>query len=165
MKKIPLLALFVFAGLVAAAPAPWGIALNHETKECGGYWGGDEYVSYRLPDGWREYRPTYGQNGSKVETEVGTCDFQMRKEEDCCRQLGYRFVAANVGEGPKKLMDRPQQQGKSSGFGFWVAAALFLAFILVSTVILAVALFVGFRMWRRRKGAGKEKVAAGKAPK
>jgi hypothetical protein len=160
MKKIPLLALFVFAGLVAAAPAPWGMALNHETKECGGYWPGDEFSSYSLPGGWTQYRPDYSQDGAKVKTEAGTCDFKIGEEEKCCKELGYRFIAENVGVGPKKLMDRPARQEKSSGLGFWVAAALFIAFILVLTILLAVAVFVGLRFWRRRKCAKKEKAAS-----
>jgi len=42
---------------ILLAPAPWGIALNHETKECAGYWGGDEYKGYPLPAGWTAYYP------------------------------------------------------------------------------------------------------------
>jgi hypothetical protein len=93
-----ILTILVLTASVTAAPAPWGIALNHETKECGGYWPGDEYVDYRLPGGWKEYRPkSYGINSS-IETESGTCSFKIGDEEKCCQELGYKYVGRNIGK-------------------------------------------------------------------
>jgi len=40
---------------LALAPAPRGIALNHQTRECGAYWAGDEYGGASLPAGWEAY--------------------------------------------------------------------------------------------------------------
>jgi hypothetical protein len=95
MKRILVLVLFSFL----LAPAPWGIALNHQTKECAGYWAGDEYVSYKLPEGWQAYYPG---DGAQITTEVGACKWSDvdwdRRAEDCCRELGYTFVSANIGE-------------------------------------------------------------------
>ena len=37
----------LFFGLVALfAPMPWGLALNHNTEECAGFWGGDECMIF-----------------------------------------------------------------------------------------------------------------------
>jgi hypothetical protein len=80
------------------APAPWGIALNHDTKECAGYWGGDEYVNHPLPEGWVDYYPG---RYDLVETEIGTCTLSRPSAaediENCCQELGYRYVGENIG--------------------------------------------------------------------
>ena len=86
MKKLTALVCLVFL----LAPAPWGIALNHETKECGGYWAGDEYGSAELPLGWKAYYPD--QQGM-IQTEIGSCDFGTSQPpsdtsaERCCQEL------------------------------------------------------------------------------
>jgi hypothetical protein len=80
------------------APLPPGIALNFETGECAGYWAGDEYVDYALPEGWIAYE--LGRQG-RIETEVGTCIYAPSDgygpAESCCRDLGYRYVGDGVG--------------------------------------------------------------------
>jgi hypothetical protein len=88
------------------APMPHGIALNHETRECGGFWGGDEYGGYRLPEGWVDYYPKLGV----IETEVGSCSFpdttgyeppgegRAAVAEACCQELGYTYVGTPTGE-------------------------------------------------------------------
>ena len=81
------------------APLPPGIALNLETKECAGYWAGDEYVDYKLPEGWVAYeRDSQG----RIETEVGTCTYAPSDgygpAESCCRELGYRYVGDEIGK-------------------------------------------------------------------
>lgn len=80
------------------APEPWGIALNDATRECAGFWGGDERIFYELPEGWEAYYP----NASGViETGSGTCQWNTgaadNREEQCCRELGYTYVAENIG--------------------------------------------------------------------
>jgi hypothetical protein len=79
------------------APGPWGIALNHQTQECGSYWPGDEYGSYELSPGWTAYYPERGV----IETEVGKCDFDSDSPEEsaerCCEELGYTFVEGKIG--------------------------------------------------------------------
>jgi len=124
------LIIFFPASMVTAAPAPWGLALNHETKECAGFWAGDEFTGYGLPEGWKAYYPIYesGAGGrnlwGKIQTEAGECGFQMRKEEACCMELGYRFVSDNIGKGQtEKLRDRivPERKaGSSKATVFWV---------------------------------------------
>ncbi|MFH1669187.1 MAG: hypothetical protein ABIA62_04635 [Candidatus Woesearchaeota archaeon] len=91
--------------IVYAAPAPWGIAINPETKECGGYWAGDEYVAPELPEGWKAYYPDYYLAGDDIiKTEFGDCVFRKDagdapgEEERCCNALGLNFVTADVGE-------------------------------------------------------------------
>ena len=57
VRKILLLALIILLFLVgaeatAAAPLPPELAVNHETKECAEFWGGDECVRCSVPEGW-----------------------------------------------------------------------------------------------------------------
>jgi hypothetical protein len=81
------------------APLPPGIALNLETKECAGYWAGDEFVDYVLPEGWVAYE--LGSRG-QIETEIGTCNYAPSERysaaENCCRELGYQYVGDGIGK-------------------------------------------------------------------
>ena len=99
---------------VLAAPAPSGIAINKETKECAGFWGGDEYVNYPLPQGWIAYYPKYDyeKNESKLTTPNGTCDFYFGRAKDCCAFLGLKYVSDNIG---KDNPDTHTQQEKLGG--------------------------------------------------
>lgn len=63
----------LFLDIVHAAPAPWGIAINDETKECAGHWPGDEYVAYSLRSGWKAYFPNYAD---LITIAYGTCRFR-----------------------------------------------------------------------------------------
>ena len=84
---------------ILLAPLPPGIALNFETRECAGYWAGDEYVDYALPKGWVAYE--LGSQ-SRIETEVGTCTYApsngYEPAESCCRELGYQYVGDEIGK-------------------------------------------------------------------
>ena len=100
---LPLIIFAAFcASLAYAAPLPWGIAVKSETKECAGYWPGDEYVAYALPEGWSAYFP--GENDI-ISTEFGNCEFrkwagdEAGEEEKCCKALGLSFVSGNIGLG------------------------------------------------------------------
>jgi hypothetical protein len=100
---------FVVFGIsfAKAAPGPWGIALNTETKECAGFWPGDEFVAYNLPDGWKAYFPKYDPESGEtsLETEIGNCDFKRKgDEEKCCQQLGYKYISDNIGAGQKTIL-------------------------------------------------------------
>ena len=100
--KLNGLLLALIIGLVYAAPQPWGIAVNDETKECAGFWAGDEFTYYTLPAGWRDYYDqSYieeGQFSGKIVTPYGECNsFEIGNEEACCKELGYSFVSSNVG--------------------------------------------------------------------
>ncbi|MDD3648102.1 MAG: hypothetical protein PHS44_06425 [Candidatus Dojkabacteria bacterium] len=92
-----ILAVFVLVRPIPAraAPAPWGIAINEETKECGGYWAGDEFHHYALPFGWEAYYPDYVDGESIIETPEGSCDFGAG-EKSCCEDLGLSYVSENV---------------------------------------------------------------------
>lgn len=112
LKIIPFASVF-FGGIIItvsiaqAAPAPWGIALNHQTKECAGFWPGDEFVAYHLPDGWQAYFPHYdpGTGVTTLVTELGSCDFKRKGDEaKCCGQLGYNYVSDNIGKDHKTIL-------------------------------------------------------------
>jgi hypothetical protein len=91
--------------LVAAtlpAPLPYYLAINYATKQCGEYWGGDEFVTYKLPPGWNTYEYQYSASNWSVETPSGTCSVPQSLArssfaEVCCSQLGYTYVSNNIG--------------------------------------------------------------------
>lgn len=87
MKK---LAALVCVGFLLA-PWPRGIALNHETKECGSYWRGDEYGNTELPSGWQDYYP---DDDGMVHTEIGSCTLREGGVEGCYQELGYAYVGS-----------------------------------------------------------------------
>jgi len=139
MKKlifllISLLISVLLSDVVFSASMPWGIALNYETKECAGYWGGDEFTSYALPSGWKDYYPDYSKYEETgkliIETEIGNCDFSIGNEEDCCNQLGYAFVAQNIGK------------GKTTSWGLMEMLGSLACFIFFPIVILLVIIFI-----------------------
>jgi hypothetical protein len=85
--------LIALAGLcLFFSPAPYGIALNHQTKACGNYWGGDEYIDYKLLPGWKAYYPIDGV----IQTEIGNFPWHG-DTENFCRLLGYTYIPGNIG--------------------------------------------------------------------
>lgn len=84
---------------ISAAPAPWGIAINENTEECAAYWGGDEFNAYALPEDWTDYYPDFTEDQPTIETPVGTCNWYEDTEEECCEEIGYKYVSDNIGEG------------------------------------------------------------------
>ncbi len=105
-----------FSVLVCAAPMQWGIAINEKTKECAGYWGGDEFVDYKLPysEGWVSYFPgAYDE----AQTPYGACriprtGFNELSEElkfltSCCMRFG--LTPTNV-ETPKVVLVNKTQE-------------------------------------------------------
>ena len=95
-----------------AAPAAWGIAFNHDTKECARYWEGDEFVNYDLPQGWKQYYPCdygiddgyYGYRALRADIEAIIGTFNFTEEEFCsmwpvefCNITGYTYVSDNIG--------------------------------------------------------------------
>jgi hypothetical protein len=95
MKKYMIL----FSLITLFAPMPWGLALNHKTEECAGFWGGDEYGSFSLPEGWDVYYP---EADNLVHTPIGSCTFyashRYEAAESCCDKLPYSYVSGNIGE-------------------------------------------------------------------
>jgi LPXTG-motif cell wall-anchored protein len=137
-----------------AAPGPWGIALNMETKECAGFWPGDEFVAYHLPNGWKSYIPKYDPETKKTSlvTDIGECDFKIREEEKCCQQLGYKFVSENIGQGQKTILrDREafEDQLKNQPDAPKSATMPYPALILIGLAIAAIVIAIIF--FRRRR--------------
>ena len=85
MKKLTAL---VCVGFLLA-PWPPGVALNHETRECGSYMRGDEYGGRKLPAGWEAHYA----GDPEIHTETGSCSFSG-DAEDCCEELGYTYVGS-----------------------------------------------------------------------
>jgi hypothetical protein len=92
-----LITIFLWSNLFA--PAPYGIALNSETKECGYYWGGDEYAFYYLPNPWET------NYGAPIQTDTGMYqwDGDISSIESFCHQIGYTYVPGNIGAERGKL--------------------------------------------------------------
>ena len=136
-KVIPLLCLSLLL-----APAPWGIALNHQTQECGGYWAGDEYGSSELPEGWQDYYPDFE---GIVETDVGTCSFGRGPSGDaegCCQELGYTYAGPSIGKSRMSPL-----MGLFLGGFACAGLAVLLAIVLVIALIVGGVIF----FWRRRR--------------
>ncbi|MCX6763013.1 MAG: hypothetical protein NT093_04530 [Candidatus Moranbacteria bacterium] len=160
MKKIIfvlviLSAAFFGFSFAKAAPGPWGIALNMETKECAGFWPGDEFVAYHLPDGWKSYFPKYDPETKKTSlvTEIGECDFKIREEEKCCQELGYKFVSDNIGKDQKTVLrDRAafEAQLKSQRDAPKTAAMPYPDLIFFGLVIAAITIAIIFFRKRRK---------------
>ena len=147
-------AISIFVSIVYSAPAPNFLALNHETKECGIYWPGDERIFNELPSSWKSYDviKNYYKRSSYadffVETEVGICNFTYNYEtikyhgefEKCCNQLGYTYVSTNI-SGNERIIYPTQQYNEE----------IFLSIFLI---ILFLALFILFFYFRKK---GKKK--------
>jgi len=146
MKKIILIlaiigSAFLSASCAKSAPGLWGIALNLETKECAGFWPGDEFVAYHLPDSWKSYFPKYDPETQKTSlvTEIGECDFKIREEEKCCQQLGYAYVSDNIGKESKTILrDREEfeNQLKQSRKKTPYAALIVILLLAIAGIIL-----------------------------
>lgn len=94
---------FTLSLKIHAAPAPWGIATNETTNQCGGYWGGDEFTNISLPQSWRAYyaEPIEGSKSDQITTPKGNCIFEIGMEQSCCAKLGYTYIGENVGIRPQ----------------------------------------------------------------
>jgi hypothetical protein len=124
--------LMLFFGLIALfAPMPWGLALNHSTEECGGFWGGDEYGSFSLPEGWDVYYP---DTDNLIHTPVGSCTFYASRHyeaaESCCDELPYTYVSGNIGEpNPSPLLAL-------------LAGSVVLVLLVIIAVVFVIALLI-----------------------
>lgn len=106
MRKLVFFTILVSTSLIAStyfAPMPWEFALNYEKKQCAGFWGGDEFVTFELPSGWVSFEWQYSDDFYFVNTDIGTChvptegEGDVSDEEACCKQLGYSFLSDNIG--------------------------------------------------------------------
>jgi len=166
MKKLIFALVIVNAAIFGisfakAAPTPWGMALNLETKECAGFWAGDEFVDYKLPEGWKAYFSKYDPETRTTAfvTDVGECDFKMKgDEEKCCQQLGYTYVSDNIGKGNKtilrdreefeKQLEKSRKKKDNLPYG---AAVLIL--VVIITIISGLAIYL---MRKRKNDTNKE---------
>jgi len=154
MEKIIFALAIISAAVVGgsfakAAPGPWGMALNTDTKECAGFWPGDEFVAYHLPSGWKSYFPKYDPDTKKttLATDIGECDFKMRQEEKCCQELGYKFVSDNIGKDQKTILrDREafEAQLKSQRDAPKTATSRYPALIFIGLAIAVIVIAVVF---------------------
>jgi hypothetical protein len=146
-----------FSVLTQSAPAPWGFAINVEKKECGNFWPGDEFVSYKLPEGW-EYYASFdraqdstpsGEVGISFITIAGTCKLQDEKAygkndyTECCRNLGLSVV-----EVPKGKSDGPAESLKSVAQIFPIIIIIILVCVLIPC-ILSLALFIKYKLSKK----------------
>jgi hypothetical protein len=84
---IPLTLLFLLIGGKAlAVPAPPEIAVNHETKECAEFFGGDECMSCSPPEGWEILG-----DSSEVECPAG---YTFTSIEPVCRHSKSQFCCS-----------------------------------------------------------------------
>lgn len=155
MKKtiiysIAALFFFLAVNTVMAAPMPWGIALNEETQECAGFWGGDEFVYYSLPDGWQEYYPDYSSEDEDewfiIRTEADECDFEAEDEQACCEELGYTYVSENIGDLSGYDYDlinatRGYNDDDSTSWT-WLFIALGIGLVILIVIIIVIVLVV-----------------------
>lgn len=84
---------FLFIVISILGPTPPQIAFNPVTKECGVYWGGDEYADYAFPSPWET---SYGLQIT-TESRVYTWDGRMDSVKDMCEQMGFAFIEGNLG--------------------------------------------------------------------
>ncbi len=101
--RLSSLLVLIFVPLISfGAPAMRGVAVNEITKECGGYWGGDEFKQYFLPFGWAAYYPIKGLDDGSI--KVGDREIEFREikfngtSADFCEKIGYNYVGENIGE-------------------------------------------------------------------
>ncbi len=83
------LTLFVWMGAnVLAAPMPPVLVANHETKECGEIFGGDECTDCYPPEGWEVLGFSENVQCPSGYTLVGQVDYtcQPFKVEHCCTE-------------------------------------------------------------------------------
>ena len=71
---------------IAAAPVPPELAVNHESKQCAEFWGGDECVVCSLPAGWESL-------GGLWEAEC-PADYTMVEIRPTCRAGKIAFCCS-----------------------------------------------------------------------
>jgi hypothetical protein len=134
-------ALFAFIILFCnlLAPAPHQVVINPETKECGYYWGGDEYAWYHLSSQWIIVDPN---SPIQIEGGVYEWDGNISNIESFCEQIGYAYVPGNLG--------KVRGQYRLSLYVFILLAIRFAPLIFV-IMVLFVALVL-FLRWANKQG-------------
>lgn len=134
MKSSLLIIVFIWSLL---APLPPGIAINPETKECGQYFGGDEFGGYVLSSPWEViYDPNIHKDSGKVQWEEIVKDY--------CQQIGYSYVPGNMGE----IYGQHKRSNIYSIVQFIKIAPLILIIALIS-----IGLLIYIKIMKKRKRA------------
>ncbi len=162
MKKTLLVSatLFVTAATIFA-PALRFFALNHETKQCAGYWGGDEYVTYELPSQWvifeSELQYSKESTSFEVETDIGTCQVpwegQISSEKSCCSELGYTYIDENIGIRsitPENTVAR-DAQAEAMRLLYLEQNLGVIIYIVIGVASILVIITLGLRLYRKKK--------------
>jgi hypothetical protein len=110
-KRLPLvlitLLFLVASETVAAAPLPPELAVNHETKECAEFWGGDECVRCSVPEGWEILGQTYeAECPADYDMVEITPECWAAKEPFCCTE-GHSGLAGDCDD---VVINRPARQ-------------------------------------------------------
>jgi len=122
------------------APLPPQIAINPETKECGNFWGGDEYVDYHLPPPWKII--SYG-TPVQIETRVYEWNGSISSAgvESFCNQIGYTYVSGNLG----------QERGERRWSPYtYTLVAVKIAPLIIGLIIVFIALLIYLR-WKNKR--------------
>jgi len=113
------------------APLPPGIAINPETKECGQYFGGDEFGGFALASPWEViYDPAIQTGSGMVQWERSVAEY--------CQQISYTYIPGNLGE-------IYGQHSKSNIFYIFLFAKI-APWVLILAVIL-----IGYTLYSKRK--------------
>lgn len=137
-----------------AAPAPWGIAIKEGTNECAGYWGGDEFVAYGLPDGWTAYYPEFIDGGGYDRIVAGdkSCHFAYGDEKACCEEMGYTYVSENIGKDGDIVISTLYPTGNKPPLaGGLVDPLVLLAVCLVCGLVLGAGIIAVVIIIKRKK--------------
>jgi len=63
-------------------------------KKCSGYWPGDEFKIYKLPEGWKDFYINAREGKTPlIQTEFGSCRFESTDGKNCCLEMGLNYLA------------------------------------------------------------------------
>ena len=120
------------------APLPPQVAINPETKECGNFWGGDEYGGYQLSPPWKIVN-----YGTPVQIGAGVYQWDggisSASVESFCKQIGYTYLSGNLGQ--------LRGEYRWTAYAYILLATRFAPW-LIALVIVLVA-FIIFLRWQR----------------
>jgi len=123
-------------------PAYPQIAFNPVTKECGVYWGGDEYADYAFPSPWET------SQGLQIITDSGVYkwDGRMDSVEDICERMGFTYIEGNLGEIKGEMR---------WGLLPWLYMIITVVPIVVVIVLVCVAFILFLKFLEKRHNSGK----------
>ena len=133
MMKISLLILSVLWSFLA--PMPPGIAVNPDTRECGEFFGGDEYGSYIMPSPWEiTYNPPIPAASSNAEWDQSVREY--------CEKNGFTYVPGNMG----KIYGTHKNSGLY--YTMWMAKVAPLICLLLLIIIVGLIVWIVVRKKR-----------------